>query len=241
MELNVTHFDGDIEELGRDFGETFSWYFEENHQEHFTHNFQGSAFLYKFFRGLREVTGIEIPELYSTMIAAQHKPTGRIRCLGGNMLACTYKFDVDDKVQVYYGQLSGKPFFFMSMMPHVPGSLLGINRSGLAWADSVHPYLNDDAYERVNMANYNLDSWGDIIGLKLRRHFVLAAPYSQQYVNSQEEYRHKPMPTAENYARNEFEGASSPSEVLVLLESGTREATIIRGSGSERTYNILQE
>lgn len=179
------------------------------------------------------------------MLGARHTPSGRIWCLKGHTLVARYRLEPSDHLQVFYGLLDGKPFGYVSLFPHPPGTLAGLNRGGISWAARVprqyNPVHPGGYYYAGELVNLGQNDWPQIHQMQLQTQVTLASPVLHQLIMHQEEYEPKADPTPVARACELFEDAEDDLDLLLLFEGKTRHMTIRRGGGGEVTYDILTQ
>lgn len=241
MIINALHFEGSMSDLGVAFADEYDGLLHRKLRGLQYHNANTGAFFKPFTESVEEATEISEASLGGIREQQSFTPTGEVECIGGKMLCARYRFKPTDIVSVFYGELEGVPFFFMSVGLQLPGTLLGMGRSGIAWARRVPQKYNFETGDVARLYNMGANDWGRITSMLFQTSGVsLSAPYPHGVIKNLPAYRHK-VASPEHDARTKFENAEDDNDLLVLLDSTRREVTLIRGGGSEMTYDILAQ
>lgn len=242
MRMTTLHIDGDMEDLGVFVGEELDTYLHAHVDKVNNVPFQFSDTLTQFFNGVSDVADLRKEVVGSIILEAEQEGTGTVVLYGDHLLTVRYQFQRDDELLLCVGDIKGQDVFLMSQSPHPPGSLLGLCRSGIAWARPVPKSMRSDDYEVLQIPEIPLRDWMARISLlRLSSNFTFALPFDHRMVKKQGSYRHKPLPTPEAAARKSFEDAQSAVDLLVMLDTEALEVTLIRGTGQEKTYDLTAD
>lgn len=253
MKLHVLpNFDGDLFALGVEWGIVCGDMIRQLAAKTTTHRVQLPEYYRPFIAGICQTTGVQEADMggvlqHAVRGAGPAHPSygaGEILVVPG-YLGAYYKIASDDELMLVYGNIGHHRYFSLSVLPHPPGTLFGMNDSGVAWASYIpkrYDVTND--YYCGELLSYTLEKHPVLLDLVDRTNTVIQSAIEFPYIKNQEEW--KESITGKSFLQQHFFERVEDNDLYLIADPKRRLVYVSRGTISgcesiEIIYDIKQE